>query len=118
MAPSIKIIRACAKLHNFLVDTRGNTDADDEYYRNFASANVQEELGSSATIDEEDTAYPLVTDTNALKPRGRKTNSQRLKTERGAGSRDLLCMSLAEDNLQRPRTNRMKYNEVGLVYFE
>ena len=61
---------------------------------------------------------PLVSDNNATKPGGRKSKSTLSKEKEGERIRDFLAINLAIEDLVRPTTTRMKYNALGLMYFE
>lgn len=115
----LKIIRAASKLHNFLVDCREDTADDDNYFRNLSFANIPSTPATSgADVDDEDEmTFPLVSDNNAPKPTGRKSKKRKMAESDGSELRDSLCASLYEDNVPRPKYNRMRYNELGHVYF-
>lgn len=111
----VDIIRAAALLHNFLIDCREDTADDDSYFRSMSFANIS--AIDTSNDDTDDMTFPLVTDNNAQKQRGRKSNKRKEMENEGIAIRDGICTSLYEQDLGRPKRNRMRYNGLGHVYF-
>lgn len=117
-----KIIKAAAKLHNFLIDCREGTEDDDNYFRNLSYANIHScslfQTNAVSGEDDVDVNFPLVTDNNEPKPKGRKSNKRKREEDAGSQLRDSLCTSLHENGMVRPKRSNMRYNSLGHVYFE
>jgi len=121
------IITAAAKIHNFLVDCREGTTEDNNFFRNLSCGDVRSmdtlvKAGSKrkrgAADDDDDTTFALVTDNDAPKPSGRKTNHELKRETAGTELRDTLCTRLMADSNPRPRARGVKFNDLGHVYFE
>ena len=114
------ILRAAAKLHNFLVDCReGTADDDSHYFRNLSYGDVSDnaDSGHGLSPDDDNITFPLVTDNNQPKPTGRPNAKNKLEERDGHRMRDHLCTSLFEDGFIRPKKDLMRYNSLGHVYF-
>ena len=113
-----RIIRAAAKLHNFLVDCREDTADDDMYFRNLSYGNMASHVDTDSTRDEDDDiTFPLVTDNNEPKPMGRPDKKRKMEEVDGEQIRDYLCTSLFEDGFVRPKKKSVRHNSLGHVYF-
>ena len=109
-----KIIRAASKLHNFLIDCREDTADDDAYFRNMTFASIPSIVSGQ---DDDDMTFPLVVDNNEPKPTGRKNKKRKRQESEGQRLRNDLCAALHEEDMLRPKRNRMRYNALGHVYF-
>ncbi|KAL7527497.1 hypothetical protein ACHAWF_002201 [Thalassiosira exigua] len=122
---SCDIIRAAAKLHNFLIDCREGTAEDDRYFWSLSfhdveAASIPVGFGADAAENEDigDMTFPLVTDNNQPKPAGRKANLAKKRYADGKDLCDSLCVALSVDSCPRPKGKRMRYSDLGHVYFE
>ncbi|KAL7544648.1 hypothetical protein ACHAWF_008022 [Thalassiosira exigua] len=119
LATCADVIRAAAKIHNFLVDCREDSADIDTYSGNTAASTVQPTtLFGAPEEDPTDVCFPLVTDNNEPKPIGRKSKKRKRDEDDGKLLREKLCLSLAEDNKVRPLRNKMRHNALGHVYFD
>ena len=117
-----KVVRAAAKLHNFLVDCREDTADDDNYFRDLSYSSIKSNScsGGQSIGNEEvlDINFPLVTDTNAHKPAGWPSKLTKLMEDEGNILRTNLKLSLHSQGMTRTKKNRMRFNRLGHVYFE
>ncbi|EJK63010.1 hypothetical protein THAOC_16359 [Thalassiosira oceanica] len=123
LAKCLDIVKAAALLHNFLVDCREDTADDESYFRNMTLSSVQampvvqDQEPNSEDSDQNDQAFPLVSDNNEPKPTGRPTKRRKLGEEAGKKLRDTLTANLVMNDKCRPKLNRMRYNALGHAYF-
>jgi len=117
---SVDIIKASAKLLNFLVDCRENMGEHDMFLRNLSFRDVDPATKTHAGKEEdvEDMTFPLVTDNTKPKPSGRPVAEIKKREADGRALRDNICTSLYASGNVRPKAKRMKYNDFGHAYFE
>ena len=117
---SCTIISAAAKLHNFLVDCREGDSYDADFFKNMSYLDVSDSMSSMWWKDnnENETCFPLVSDNNALKQKGCKSNEEKERQLKGQEFRDLISTKLYSYGMGRPLANKMKLNTLGHVYFD
>jgi len=118
---SCDVINAAALLHNFLVDTREDTDEDSSYFANLSYSDVDrmQAAGGNDPLDAdgaEDYTFPIVSDNNEPKPRGRKSTDEVTKHEQGRILRDEICSRLYSAGKSRQINCKMRVNHLGHVY--
>jgi hypothetical protein len=106
-----KIIHAAMLLQNFLIDQR---EDDVAYFQSFSVDTVVRESADLA----QGRGLPdaLVTDNDALPPRGRPTNEEIDSKQVGEMFREQLATRLFKHNMTRPLRNNTTRNAYGHVY--
>ena len=97
---SFLIIEGAMRLHNFLVDYRNNEleDIRTDLSQDFAA------FVSDNTDD--DAIVPGVILNDNRRPRGRISDDERTRRNKGIELRDKLKLSLANHNMHRPKANK------------
>jgi hypothetical protein len=113
------VIMAAMLVHNFLVDERELSTAEEDdgdlaYFATFTSERmIAEDAASGAGAER---LNPLVVCNDAGRPPGRPYATQQTARLEGEAIRDNLARDLAAARMQRPIDASWKRNECGLVY--
>lgn len=98
---SIKIIRVCMLLHNYIVDQRQGTDTEDARF--FKDFDIQmDDHQVEVTRQSGEMPLALVTDNNEGRPSGRPTVEEREMRQLGNEIRLNLVVKLAAHEMRRP----------------
>ena len=109
------IISAAMLLHNFLVAKR---DKDDIHYFTTFAAHTVDEIRNPSTSTEDDDVICFVSDNEAPRPAGRKTNDMKASASKGEILRRHLTFALGDEGKHRPLQSNMKVNAYGNIYFD
>ena len=116
LAKSMKIIKVCMLLHNFIVDHRNGEDTEDAAF--FRTFNIRmDRVQRSVTRQTGEMPTPLVTDNNEPDPGGRPSLVQMGLIEEGNAIRESLTVKLAALGMKPPIDSDMHVNNQGNVYF-
>jgi hypothetical protein len=106
------IINAALLLHNFLVTER-DTGSDDNYFKNFSMASVEE---NDAQLG--DQFLPIVLETESQRSAGRPTTQQQESKSKGRNMQNALMLELSAHGKTRPSRSGTCYNALGHVYLD
>jgi DDE superfamily endonuclease len=109
-----KIVQATMLLHNFIVDSRENTQTDMLYFEQFQIPvdSIQDEL----TLLTGEVPAAVATDNNEPRPGGRPSLDDIKLRELGLVIRENLTVKLAVHEMRRPMLQDMHYNAHGHIY--
>lgn len=111
------IINAALLLHNFLVNER-DTGSDDDYFKNFSMASVQEQqlLENAAHLG--DPVLPIVLETESQRSAGCPSTQQQESKSKGRSMQNALMLELSAHGKTRPSRSGTHYNGLGHVYLD
>ena len=115
---TVDIVKAAMLLHNFLVDERGDGDADDvNYFRNFSSSTMTEQDTFQNLRRGHEPSMPLFTDCNDMRPVGRPLLDREETDSRAKGEarRIMLMSELRQAGFAR-RVENYQLNDFGIPY--